>query len=172
MGNQAMSVALRPYLPADARRCAAIFRSAIEEIASEDYSEGQCEAWARQADDEAAFGQSLAAMLTLIATEDGEPIGFASLKGADLIEMVYVDPQYARRGVGAALLDALERIARGRGAKKLAAEVSDTAKPLFDRRQFVSERRNVKRLDEEWLGNTSMSKALDAAPTEHGKQPG
>ncbi len=162
-----MSVALRPYLPADARRCAAIFRAAIEEIASEDYSEAQCAAWAARADDEAAFGQALASMLTLIATEDGEPVGFASLKGADQIEMVYVDPEFARAGVGSGLIDALEKIARGRGATKLTAEVSDTAKPLFDRRQFVSQQRNVKPLDDEWLGNTTMSKALGPKPSEH-----
>jgi putative acetyltransferase len=162
-----MSVALRPYLPADARRCAAIFRAAIEEIASEDYSEGQCAAWAARADDAAAFAQSLAAMLTLVAVEDGEVVGFASLKGADHIEMIYVDPEFARAGVGATLIDALEKIALSRGAAKLTAEVSDTARPLFERRHFVAERRNIRQLDEEWLGNTSMSKALAARATKH-----
>jgi putative acetyltransferase len=162
-----MSVALRPYLPADAGRCAAIFRAAIQEIASEDYSEGQCAAWAARADDAAAFAQSLAAMLTLVATEGGEVVGFASLKGADHIEMVYVDPGFAAQGAGVTLLDALEKIALSRGAAKLTAEVSDTARPLFERRQFVAERRNVRQLDDEWLGNTTMSKPLAAKPTQH-----
>lgn len=167
MGVEAMSVALRPYLPADVRRCAIIFRSSVEELAEEDYSEAQCEAWAAIANDEAAFARSLAGMLTLVATQDGDVVGFASLKGADHIEMVYVDPEFARQGVGGVLLDALEKLARARGATKLTAEVSDTAKPLFDRRRFVGERRNIKQVDEEWLGNTSMSKPLGDAPTEH-----
>lgn len=162
-----MSVALRPYLPADVRRCAIVFRSSIEELAEEDYSEAQCEAWAAGADDVAAFAQKLAAMLTLVATQDGDIIGFASLKGADHIEMVYVDPEFAQQGVGGGLLDALEKLARARGATKLTAEVSDTAKPLFDRRRFVGERRNVRQVGEEWLGNTSMSKTLGDDRTEH-----
>ena len=162
-----MSAALRPFLPADGRRCAAIFRAAIAEIASEDYSEAQCEAWAARAGDEAAFAGSLAAMLTLVAMRDGEIAGFASLKGADGVEMIYVDPEYAGEGVGATLLDAIEKIARARGASKLTADVSDTAKPLFDRRQFVSERRNIKQIDDEWLGNTTMSKALGPKQPEH-----
>ena len=33
------AVSLRPYLPADAKRCAEIFRSSIEELAAEDYGE-------------------------------------------------------------------------------------------------------------------------------------
>jgi len=106
-------------------------------------------------------------MLTLVATQEGEVVGFASLKGADHIEMVFVDPEFARQGVGGVLLDALEKLARARGAKKLTADVSDTAKPLFDRRRFVGDRRNLVQIDEEWLGNTSMSKALGDAPTEH-----
>jgi putative acetyltransferase len=162
-----MNVALRPYLPADARRCAIIFRSSVEELAEEDYSEAQCEAWAAIADDEAAFAQSLAGMLTLVAVQEGAVIGFASLKGADQIEMIYVDPEFAEQGVGGVLLDALEKLARARGAMRLTAEVSDTAKPLFDRRRFVGERRNVRQIGEEWLGNTSMSKTLGDAPTEH-----
>ena len=43
------AVALRPYVPADARRCAEIFRSSIEELAAEDYGADQREAWASRA---------------------------------------------------------------------------------------------------------------------------
>jgi len=46
------AVSLRPYLAADARRCAEIFRSSINELAADDYDEGQREAWASRADDE------------------------------------------------------------------------------------------------------------------------
>ena len=162
-----MTIALRPYLPADARRCAIIFRTSIAELAEEDYSEAQCAAWAALADDAAAFGASLSDMLTLLATRDGEIVGFASLKGVDHIEMIYVAPDHARQGVATALMEALEKIARARGATKLTADVSDTAKPLFDRRQFASQRRNIKQIDDEWLGNTTMSKALGPATSTH-----
>ena len=86
------AVSLRPYLPADAERCAAIFRSSVEELASEDYSADQCAAWAARADDSAAFAKRLAGALTLVALVDGEPAGFASLEGAETIDMLYVDP--------------------------------------------------------------------------------
>ena len=49
------AVALRPYVPADARRCAEIFRMSVEELAAEDYDADQREAWASRADDEEAF---------------------------------------------------------------------------------------------------------------------
>jgi putative acetyltransferase len=155
-----MSVALRPYLPADARQCAIIFRSAIEELGEEDYSEAQCEAWAARADDEADFAKGLASDLTLVATDEGEIVGFASLRGDTHIEMLFVDPAHARSGVATVLMDALIKLARARGAKTLTSEVSDTAKPLFDRLGFQSQKRNLVLKGEEWLGNTSMSKTL------------
>jgi putative acetyltransferase len=154
------AVSLRPYLPADAEHCAAIFRASVEELASEDYSNDQCAAWAARADDSAAFAKRLAEALTLIALYDGELAGFASLKGADVIDMVFVDPAVARRGVATALVDALVRLAAARGAKTLTAEVSDTAKPLFERQGFVAQRRNLVQLDDEWLANTTMTKRL------------
>jgi putative acetyltransferase len=164
------AVALRPYLPADARRCAEIFRSSIEELAAEDYDEEQREAWASRADDEQAFGARLAEALTLIAAIDGAIAGFASLKGAEEIDMLFVAPEFARQGVGRTLVDALTRLAEARGAKRLTTEASDVAKPLFERLGFAAQKRNLVRKGEQWLANTTMTKTLAAEskpPTRH-----
>lgn len=174
MGIQAMSaISLRPYLPADADRCAAIFRASVEEVASEDYSVDQRRAWAAIADNLAAFAARLAKALTLIALIDGEAAGFASLLGADVLDLLYVDPRFARRGVGAALIDALARLAEARGAECLTSEVGDAARSLFERQGFVAQRRNLVQLDDQWLANTTMTKRFTApraealAPTRH-----
>jgi len=161
-------VSLRPYLPADAGRCAAIFRASVEDLAVEDYSAEQCAAWAARADDP-DFAKRLASALTLVALIDGEPAGFVSLKGAETIDMLYVDPEFARRGVATALLDALVRLAAARGAKTLAGDISDTARPLFERLGFQAQRRNLVQLDDEWLANTTMTKRL--APQDDAKDP-
>ena len=153
------AVSLRPYLAADAERCADIFRASVEELAIEDYSAEQCAAWAARADDP-DFPKRLADALTLVALVDGELAGFASLNGAETIDMLYVDPEFARRGVATALLDALTRLAAARGAKTLTADVSDTARPLFERQGFQAQRRNLVQLDDEWLANTTMTKRL------------
>ena len=110
------AVALRPFVPADAKRCVEIFRASIEELAAEDYDADQREAWASRADDEEAFAARLAGALTLLAVIDGEIAGFASLKGAEEIDMLFVDPEFARQGVGRTLVDALTRLAQSRGA--------------------------------------------------------
>jgi putative acetyltransferase len=164
------AVSLRPYLPADAKRCAEIFRLSIEELAAEDYDADQREAWASRADDEGAFGARLAGALTLLAVVDGTVAGFASLQGGEEIDMLFVDPEFARQGVGRALVDALSKLAEARGAKRLTAEASDAARPLFEGQGFTAQKRNLVHIGEQWLANTTMIKTLGAAsapPTRH-----
>src|SRR5689334_13434953 len=111
--------ALRPFLPADAPVVAEIFRAAIVELTADDYSEAQQEAWASAAEDEADFAQRLVKQLTLVVTMQGSPVGFASLKGNETLDMLYVHPGVAGHGAAAMLADALEKLAAARGAKKL-----------------------------------------------------
>jgi putative acetyltransferase len=164
------AVSLRPYLPPDARRCAEIFRSSINELAADDYDEEQRGAWASRADDEQAFGARLAGALTLLAVIDGAVAGFASLKGAEEIDMLFVDPEFARQGAGGALIEALTKLAQARGAKRLTVDASDSAGPLFERQGFTAERRNLVRVGDQWLANTTMAKTLagdSTPPTRH-----
>jgi putative acetyltransferase len=152
--------ALRPLLPADVAVLAAIFVAAVEELTGDDYSESQQEAWASVADDEDEFGKRLASQLTLVATLQNSPAGFASLKGADHIDMLYVHPSAAGQGIGSMLCDALERLAGGRGATKLTVDASDNAEPFFARRGYVANQRNTVTVNGEWLANTTMQKSL------------
>jgi putative acetyltransferase len=165
MGQSLPKPALRPFLAADTPVLAAIFVAAIQELTGDDYSEAQQEAWASAADDEEQFGKKLAGELTLIATLQNSPVGFAALKGADHIEMLYVHPSAVGQGVGAMLCDALEKLAGARGAKSLTVDVSDNAQEFFQKRGYIGKQRNTVTINGEWLANTTMQKTLaDAAP--------
>lgn len=153
-------VGLRPFLPADTPVLAAIFVASIDELTEEDYTEAQREAWASVAEDEDKFGKRLAGQLTLVATIESSPVGFASLKGTDHLDLLYVHPGFVRQGVASALCDALEKLAGARGASALTAEVSDTAEPFFVQRGYAGQQRNTVTVGEEWLANTTMKKSL------------
>ena len=153
---------LRPLLPADVPVLAAIFQASIEELAEEDYDEGQRAAWAGQADDEAAFGAKLAACLTLVATLQGAPVGFVALEDNRHVEMLYVYPPVARRGVGTLLADAIETLAQARGTKVLTVDSSDNARAFFEARGYEAHHRQTVELGDQWLGNTHMMKTLTA----------
>jgi putative acetyltransferase len=158
--------ALRPFLPADTPVLAAIFVAAIEGLTTDDYSEAQQEAWAASVEDEAAFGKRLASGLTLVATLDGAPVGFASLKGNNHVDLLYVHPGAVGQGVAAALCNALEKLATARGVKTLTVDASDNAAEFFARRGYEAQQRNTVSLNGEWLANTTMQKPLGDNPGE------
>jgi putative acetyltransferase len=76
--------------------------------------------------------------------------------------MLYVHPAAAGHGVGSLLIEALEKLAAGRGARRLTADVSDSAQDFFKKRGYVPQQRNTVQLGGEWLANTTMEKQLAA----------
>ena len=155
-------LALRPFLPADAPMLAEIFRASIEELTGDDYSEAQQSEWMAKADDEQAFSDRFAKNLTLVATLNGSPVGFAVFARNEEIDMLFVHPVAVRQGVATSLCDAIEKLAAARGAKRLTVDASDTALDFFKRRGFVAQQRNTVRIGSEWAANTTMEKKLAA----------
>jgi putative acetyltransferase len=168
MGQALPKPALRPLLAEDIPVLAAIFAASIEELTGEDYSEAQQQAWASTADDEEKFGKRLASELALVATLQNSPVGFAALKGADHIDMLYVHPGAVGQGVASMLCDALEKLAGGRGAKNLTVDASDNAEGFFKQRGYVAMQRNTVTVNGEWLANTTMQKTLGGAASPGG----
>jgi putative acetyltransferase len=164
MGQALPKPALRPFLAEDTPVLAAIFTASIEELTGDDYNEAQQEAWASIAEDEEEFGKRLASQLTLIATLQNSPVGFASLKGKDHIDMLYVHPGAVGQGVASVLVEALEKLAGARGAKALTVDASDNAEGFFAKRGYVGKQRNSVTVNGEWLANTTMRKELESAP--------
>jgi len=157
-------LALRPFLPDDAPLLAEIFRTSIMDLTGEDYTEAQQQAWASAADDLAAFGKRLGNQLTLVASLEGSSVGFASLGPGGKIDMLYVHPAAVGQGVGAMLIDALEKLAGARKAGKLVVDASDTARGFFEKRGYVAQQRNTVSTGDEWLANTTLHKQLAGKP--------
>lgn len=154
------SYPLRPFLPGDTMALRDLFAQSIEELTQDDYDEDQRLAWMAQAEDAATFGKHLAGMTTLLIQVDGEYLGFASLKDNKVLEMLYVHPHHAGEGVGAALCEAMEKIAAARGAEAITVEASETAVLFFEARGYGPLKRNSIPIGDEWLTNTTMTKVL------------
>lgn len=156
-------VACRRYAPQDAAELAALFRSAIGTLAASRYDAAQRAAWAASADDLAAFGARLARGVTLVAHRGGAAVAFAQLAPVDHVEMLYVAPAWARRGVGSALIAQLERLARAARASVLSADASALARPVFARAGFSLIAAESVLCDGVSLPRFRMCKPLDAA---------
>ena len=151
---------LRPYLPADAIILRDLFAASVEELMQDDYDEDQRAAWVSIAEDGTEFAERLADQLTLVVEVEGEHMGFASLKDNSIVDMIYVHPHYTGQGIGTALADAIEKIAKGRGAKTVSVDTSDTAQMFFEERGYVATQRSMLTLGDEVLSTTTMVKTF------------
>lgn len=150
---------IRPLEAADFDRISTIYRTSIEELAGGHYDAEQRAAWKAMSENELQFASRLRAGTVLVATSE-RVIGFASLLGKDRLDMLYVDPLFARRGAATMLCDMLETVAHVRGADLLTAEVSDAATGFFLKRGFLVGERHVVSRNGTQLGRTSMRKVL------------
>ncbi|MCD7098089.1 GNAT family N-acetyltransferase [Stenotrophomonas sp. MMGLT7] len=113
-----------------------VFFSAIHELAARDYSAEQVHAWAPADMDRAAWAARIRALQPWVAEHEGRVAGYADLQPDGCIDHFFVSACHARQGVGRALMEHLLRQARGRGLAELAADVSRTAQPFFERFGF------------------------------------
>ena len=106
-------ISLRPYLPRDLPRLGAITRAAIEDLAAEDYDHEQRAAWASSFEDEGRFGAKLESYVTLVADAGDVVAAYIALKDNETVELLYVAPEFARRGIATFLCQANGAAGRG-----------------------------------------------------------
>lgn len=155
--------ALRPFLASDTLALRELFAQSIDVLTEDDYDEDQRAAWASEAEDAAGFAKRLSSMVTLVVEVEGELIGFGALKDNKYIDMLFVHPYAAGEGVGSTILDALERLAKARGAGTLTVQAGETAAFFFEARGFKGTERSAVSRDDLWLTTTTMVKQLKAA---------
>jgi len=150
----------RAFDPADVNVLRELFAQSVEYLTRHEYDEAQRLAWVTVAADGQAFQDRLWNGETLVAELDGDIAGFASLKDDGLIDMIYVHPHYAGRGVGRRLVAELEALAAARGTMALSVEASDTARGLFEHLGYVAKERRLVECEGQMLARTTMQKAL------------
>lgn len=135
---------LAPLSMRDARAAAELFHETVHAVSARDYTPEQLDAWAPGGDGPTRrLAERLLGQGALGAWEGGVLVGFGSLEGADLLDMLYVHKDYQGRGAASLLAGALEREARTRGARAVRTFASITARPFFERRGYVVLHENV-----------------------------
>jgi len=92
-------------------------------IESPDYSDDHLKQWAQ--------GLSLKSSELFVAEVDGRVVGFADLVD-NLLDHLYVDPDFQRQGVATALLDEIEQ-----GSGDLVVYASSSGRPFFEGRGYI-----------------------------------
>lgn len=152
---------LRAFVPADTSVLRDLLAASFEELTQEDYSEDERIAWVCVAEDAEVFCKLLEEGVTLVVEIKGDPVGFASLKENNILNMLYVHPYHVHEGIGTMLCDALETVVRTQGGTEILVESSETAVLFFERRGYKSLQRNSVERYGEWLTTTTLKKVLN-----------
>jgi putative acetyltransferase len=129
-------IAIRPYQIDDASDLVTLFRASVRITARHDYADSQVQAWAPDLIDRESFARRCAAKSTWIAECEHCIAGFSDIESDGHIDMLYVHPDFQRRGVARALLNHIESVARAGGLERLYTEASITARPFFEAAGF------------------------------------
>lgn len=137
MGHPAPRI--RPFRGSDAPALAALTGAAINAIGARAYAPDQIAAWAARHPGPQRFIASAAKGDTILVAVDAAdtPIAYALLEADGHCDMLYCHPDHAGRGLGAALLAAVEAAARQAGTARLFTEASELARPVFERAGYA-----------------------------------
>lgn len=89
---------LRLYRPADRSALLALFYDTIHTVCAADYTSAQLDAWAPREPDLAAWDEIFRGRTTLVAGENGTPLGFGSIGTDGYLDLLYVYKACQRRG--------------------------------------------------------------------------
>ena len=136
MATSASDIALRLAIQEDIEALRHVYATSVKALAQGHYSIEQIAVWAGYAE-VPAFVDLILEPLTIVAMVDRQPIGFCGVEPTGHIASLYVHPNHARRGIGAALLrEALDRCATPTRGHWF-AEASLLSRPVFERLGFA-----------------------------------
>lgn len=160
--NNSRPIAIRPYVASDASTLTSLFRSSVREIASSDYTASQIREWAPDLIDEVRFGQKCLSRPTWVAEVGGHIAGFSDLEPDGHVDMLYVHPEFQRRGVARALLKYIEETARAAALRRLYTEASIAARPAFEALGFRTIEPQTVTIRGAFMTNYKMEKWLES----------
>jgi len=150
---------IREATISDVDQIRSLFKSAIERTCDKDYNLDQIQAWTRSAEDKAKWERLVEDEYFLVGEKEAIT-GFSSLRGSDYINMMYVSPDEQGNGIAKKLLNAISDKALEMGAKELNSDVSETARPFFQKQGYEMVKKNELLLQGVSLFNYRMKKTI------------
>lgn len=138
-----------------------IFTDTIASVCKNDYNSDQLNAWKSGADNEERWIQVMDSQFVIVAKVNGQMAGFCTLDRGNYIDFLFVHKDFQHQGIARKMYTFIEQEVTIRKEKTLAADVSKTARPFFEKMGFrvITEQTvNVKGID---LTNYKMEKALN-----------
>ena len=134
---------LREYRSEDCFELAKLFFDTVHTVNLKDYTKAQVDVWASGNVDIEAWDKSFKNHYTVISEDKGIITGFGDMSNDGYLDRLYVHKEHQGEGIGSLIVTELERkIKTCYGVPVFTVFSSITAKPFFEKRGYVSLRRN------------------------------
>lgn len=152
---------LRDYTEKDLDELLELFYSTVHSVCCQDYNQKQIDTWAPRNPDQNHWKQRLSkCSVQVLENDQGEIIGFGSLQKNGHLDHLYTHQDYQSKGAGSQILMAIEKRAKLDGHHILTTDASETARPFFLKKGFVTQKRQTTSLKGVAFTNYRMQKKL------------
>ena len=165
-----MNWCLRPFRPEDLHRVVDVFTRSVHELGRSAYSSEQLAAWAPEPPlARSVWLSRLSKRCVLVAQPDREHATIAGFVGFEepafgrpegVVDLLFVDPRFTRRGAATALYQEAERRLVECGAVRLRTHASDIARKFFAGQGFTVSARECVEVRGVLLRRSCMYKEL------------
>lgn len=152
-------IKIRKYVSGDIDKICKLFYDTVHTVNALDYTPAELDAWADGAPDKARWNKEFTERKALVAKIDGKLAGFADMDTTGYLDRLYVAADCVRKGVGRALLTALEA---QNPAAVYTTYASITAVPFFLNAGYAEVRENYVTRNGVTLKNYLMQKIKPA----------
>nr|WP_314267613.1 GNAT family N-acetyltransferase [uncultured Moellerella sp.] len=122
---------IRAFQQGDEAALFQVFFSAVHELASQEYTKAQRNAWAPADIDPLIWAEHMQKLKPFIAEINHQIVGYADIQPNGYIDHFYISSAYGRQGIGSQLMSHLHQQAKLQGISELTSDVSKTAQAFF-----------------------------------------
>lgn len=154
-------VYIRKACRADVPELKELYRGTVLTVNRKDYSQEEVEDWASCGENEAHWGELIEGLYFIVAENPQKQIiGFASISDEGYLHSLFIHKDFQGSGWAAMLLDHIEQHAVSQGVRAITSEVSETARPFFEKKGYTVEREQRRKARQLCLKNYWMKKCL------------
>lgn len=136
-----------------------LFKTTIEKTCSKDYNESQIHAWTSSINNPKKWIQRINNQYFIIVKEANKIVGFGSIE-EDYLDLLFVHPDYLRKGIASLILKKLTSEIRKKGITTLRTFASKTAVGFFKSKHFKIIRENKIMINDVEIINFEMSQKI------------
>jgi putative acetyltransferase len=155
---------VRPALESDFGALGRVFHGAVHQIAKRDYTEEQMRAWSPGELGAEHWRRRTVKLEVRVAALESVVAGFIGFSRSGYIDLLFVLPEFARRGVARALLLNAESLLGQLGVESAWTEASLTARGFFQAMGYRAAREQTVCCGGVELRNCRMEKSLPQRP--------